>query len=215
VSILHPDESHDGRAGTTDGFRYRIVYLAPEVVAASMRSLLGRERLPFVSAPVVDDADLAECVRSAFTTDAEPLAWDAVIVRLARALLRYSAERGGVADRIDTSGLDRVREYLRGARHVVRSSELERISGLTRYDLTRQFHDRYGTTPYRYSVLRRLDFARHRLVTGTSIAEAALDAGFADQPHFTRMFRATYGITPGHYLALASRPRSRRQGDDA
>jgi AraC-like DNA-binding protein len=215
VAILHPDESHDGRAGTAEGFRYRIVYLTPEVVAAAIRSLHGRERLPFVSAPVIGDADLAACVRSAFTAGAEPLAWDAVIVRLVRALMRHSAEREREAQTIDTSGLDRAREYLRSARHVVRSSELERISGLTRYDLTRQFHDRYGTTPYRYSVLRRLDFARHRLVTGTSIAEAALDAGFADQPHFTRMFRATYGITPGHYLALASRPRSSREGGDA
>src|SRR4051794_34041934 len=26
VIVLHPDESHDGRAGTSDGFGYRIIY---------------------------------------------------------------------------------------------------------------------------------------------------------------------------------------------
>ncbi|MEE7566714.1 AraC family transcriptional regulator, partial [Xanthomonas sp. Kuri4-3] len=27
--VLHPDELHDGQAGTADGFRYRMLYLAP------------------------------------------------------------------------------------------------------------------------------------------------------------------------------------------
>jgi hypothetical protein len=29
VVVLHPDEIHDGRAGTTDGFGYRILYVEP------------------------------------------------------------------------------------------------------------------------------------------------------------------------------------------
>ena len=29
VVVLHPDEAHDGRAATADGFGYRIVYVAP------------------------------------------------------------------------------------------------------------------------------------------------------------------------------------------
>jgi AraC-like ligand binding domain len=29
VIVLHPDESHDGRAGTADGFAYRILYIEP------------------------------------------------------------------------------------------------------------------------------------------------------------------------------------------
>jgi AraC-like DNA-binding protein len=30
----------------------------------------------------------------------------------------------------------------------------------------------------------------------------ALSVGFADQPHFTRMFKSAYGVTPGRYARL-------------
>ena len=39
VTVLHPDEKHDGRAGTDGGFGYRIVYVLPEHVAAAVRAI--------------------------------------------------------------------------------------------------------------------------------------------------------------------------------
>src|SRR5205807_7013152 len=48
LHILHPDEVHDGAAGTDEGFGYRILYLAPELV----RHALDRRELPFVVNPV-------------------------------------------------------------------------------------------------------------------------------------------------------------------
>ncbi len=91
---------------------------------------------------------------------------------------------------------------------VVRSSELEAATGLTRYDLARQFRAAFGTSPYRYSLMRRLDCARAQLRSRRSLADVALAAGFADQAHLTRQFKAAFGITPARYRALgASRPR--------
>ena len=80
--------------------------------------------------------------------------------------------------------------------------ELEALTGLSRYELARQFRALYGTSPYRYSVMRRLDAARSQLRTGTPLAEAALATGFADQAHLTRAFRSAYGVTPGRYTRL-------------
>src|ERR687887_2450418 len=48
LHVLHPDETHDGAAGTADGFGYRILYVAPELV----RDALGGRPLPFVADPV-------------------------------------------------------------------------------------------------------------------------------------------------------------------
>jgi AraC-like DNA-binding protein len=84
---------------------------------------------------------------------------------------------------------------------VVRSAELEAITGLSRWELARQFRACHGTSPYRYSLLRRLAAARGRLEQGAAPGEAALLTGFADQAHFTRMFRSAYGVTPGRYVA--------------
>jgi len=46
--ILHPDETHDGAAGTDDGFGYRALYIAPELV----HDALDGSGLPFVADPV-------------------------------------------------------------------------------------------------------------------------------------------------------------------
>src|SRR2546423_1457942 len=47
LHILHPDETHDGAAGTAEGLGYRILYVAPALI----RDALGGGSLPFVPAP--------------------------------------------------------------------------------------------------------------------------------------------------------------------
>jgi hypothetical protein len=53
--ILHPDETHDGSAGTEEGFSYRMVYMDPALV----QEALGGKPLPFVANPVVEATRLA------------------------------------------------------------------------------------------------------------------------------------------------------------
>lgn len=208
VVVLHPDEAHDGRAGGTGGFGYRIVYVEPGRIAAAVRAIRGcAGGLPFVREPVSENATLARAVTAAFRAAPEPLALDALVLRLAEGLIEGDPDGPPAAAlRLDHEALDRARAFLDVRRAIVRSAELEAITGLSRYELARQFRVRYGTSPYRYSLMRRLDFARGRLRAGTRLADLALAAGFADQAHFTRMFRSAYGVTPGRYTRLRAAP---------
>jgi AraC-like DNA-binding protein len=132
------------------------------------------------------------------------------VLRLAEGLLEKSTRGRALRTpgRFDRAALERTRALLGARRGVVRSTELETLAGLGRYELARQFRASYGTSPYRYSLMRRLDYARSRLGDGTSLAELALAAGFADQAHFTRMFRSAFGLTPGRYARLRQAERS-------
>jgi AraC-like DNA-binding protein len=207
VVVLHPDEAHDGRAGTPEGFGYRIVYVAPAHIGEAARAICGRpSALPFAREPVMANEVLAHTIEDAFEHQ-EPLAVDGVVLRLAEALLAADAScRGAAAPvRVDGRALVRARQLLDAATsRVVRSSELEAITGLTRYELARQFRAALGTSPYRYSLLRRLDRARVQLCQSRSLADTAVATGFADQAHLSRMFKAAFGITPGRYRALRS-----------
>ena len=208
VVVLHPDERHDGRAGTPDGFAYRIVYVAPARIAEAARAIRGHPTaLPFVREPVGAHAGLAGAIRAAFRREPEPLAIDDVVLRLTEALLAADPSAGAAAPlRLDHAAIARARGLLDAeTTRVVRSVELEAAAALSRYELARQFRAALGTSPYRYSLLRRLDAARARLRDREPLAEVALTAGFADQAHLSRMFKAAFGVTPARDRALAAR----------
>jgi AraC-like DNA-binding protein len=203
VVVLHPDEPHDGRAGGPDGFGYRIIYIEPARVAEAARAIRGRPGpLPFVREVVTRNRALAAAVSSAFRDDGDA---DAAVVRLTERLLDASGAGGAV--RLDDVAVARARELLDAeTARVVGSAELEAVSGLTRYELARQFRAALGTSPYRYSVMRRIDRARRELHTGSTLADVAATTGFADQAHFTRVFKARLGVTPARYRALINSP---------
>ena len=75
-------------------------------------------------------------------------------------------------------------------------ADLEAVTGHARWQLSRDFRAMFGTSPYRYLVMRRLDRARGMLLAGQGIAETAFGSGFADQSHFSRMFKRAFGLTP-------------------
>ena len=215
VVVLYPDEVHDGCAGTDEGFGYRIVYVEPFLLTDAVRTVRGRPYpLPFVSEPVSTNAMLSRAIDTAFRAPLESLALDSLIVDLAQGLI--GGERGGaravISRRVDVRAVERARQFLDAERtRVVRSTELESITGLTRYDLCRQFRILFGTSPHRYLLMRRLEFARDRIHRERPLVEVACDAGFADQAHFTRAFRSAFGLTPARYRALrASQPRQPR-----
>lgn len=69
----------------------------------------------------------------------------------------------------------------------------------TPYHLIRFFKKAVGLSPHAYLVQLRLEKAKQLLNQGFSIADAALETGFADQSHLTRHFKTKFGLPPGTY----------------
>jgi len=209
--VLHPDEVHNGRSGIESGFRYRMLYVEPRLIRQAMGE--GGRALPFISTAVSQEPALVEAVARALRDLDQPLdtlAADDMVERLAQALLAFDPSAAGArSSRIDTTALERARDYLDAhATEVVDSSRLEAVTGLDRFALARQFRAAFGTSPYNYLVMRRLDRARRMLVQDISLADAAFACGFADQSHLTRQFRRAYGVTPGRWRALQQQIRA-------
>jgi len=206
VVVLHPDERHDGHAGTEEGFGYRILYVDPALIFEAAHALCGPGGvLPFVRHSVMINRKLSAAIMTVFQSTHEPLALDSLMVQLAEGLLEADpcCKRVSRPRHLNVAALERARQFLDAEQtRVVRSSELEAVTGLTRYELARQFRLRCGTSPYRYLLMRRLDCARAQLSRSRPLVDVALEAGFADQAHFTRMFKAAFGLTPARYGAL-------------
>jgi transcriptional regulator GlxA family with amidase domain len=162
--------------------------------------------LPFLGEPVGAHPVLKRALDAAFRhfpEQWEPLAADAFIERVATGLLGATGSLPP-SGRIpaDTEALERVRRHIEAERtRIVSSAELEAIGGHDRFQLARQFRLLYGTSPYRYLMMRRLDRVREEIRAGTPLAAIAADCGFADQAHMTRSFKASLGLTPAQYRA--------------
>ena len=86
--VIHPDETHDGRAGTDEGFGYRIIYIAPRLISEA----LGAHALPFVENAVTHECGLHRAICAAlvaFDAPIEDLQFNDIIARLADALAAH------------------------------------------------------------------------------------------------------------------------------
>jgi len=209
LHFLHPDELHDGGPATPDGFAYRIAYVEPAVVQAA----LGGRPLPF--AEPVRDACPATAGLVALLADIDEPLDELGVAAAATAVadaLEAAAGQAPSGDPIDTAAVTAVREHLAAhATEETRAADLERIAGMDRWSVARQFRRAFGTSPDRYRRMRRLAVARDAIAAGEPLAAVAAGTGFADQSHMTRHFTRAYGLTPGRWAALTSAPRFRQR----
>jgi AraC-like DNA-binding protein len=195
ILVLHPDEVHDGYAGDDGAFRYRTAYLAPR----DFQKILGGRALPFVKGGISEDPRLRAPVGALLDDHADavsPLGWDDALYDLVTALEDVC---GGsrVVGRTNRDAASTARDYIDARlERDVTLGDLERATGQDRWQLSRDFRTLFGTSPYRYLVLRRLDRARGLMANGTSASEAAYACGFADQSHFGRHFKRAFGLSP-------------------
>ena len=80
--------------------------------------------------------------------------------------------------------------------------ELSDAVDCNRFVLLRQFRRACGLPPHAFVLRTRVEQARARLARGAGVAEVAHELGFADQSHFTRLFKRVIGLTPASYRRM-------------
>lgn len=78
--------------------------------------------------------------------------------------------------------------------------EIVAASGCSHRHLIARFRAATGMAPKEYARVKRFRRALRLLAAGRPLDGLALDAGYSDQSHFNREFRALAGITPREYL---------------
>ncbi|WP_323118087.1 AraC family transcriptional regulator [Burkholderia alba] len=199
--ILHPDEEHDGQAGTADGFQYRMIYIAPALI----QQVLGGKPLPFIPEGISRDVRLfqaTDVLLQNLDNALDPLEEDDALYDLTVALSLTSGQKSKKALPDYRAGKLAIEFIHDSLERPISLDELADHAGRDRWSLSRDFRDLFGTSPHRYMTMRRLDVVKERLLLGDSLAEAAVYAGFCDQSHMTRQFSKAFGLSPAKWLAI-------------
>lgn len=108
------------------------------------------------------------------------------------------SERGEAGARLTHRQLQRIDEYIEA--HLDQSIGLDDLAqavGLSRFHFSRVFSNTLGRSPYQHVIRKRLERARHLLVSSElSVAAVALSAGFSSQAHLSALCRRELGATP-------------------
>ena len=130
--------------------------------------------------------------------DAAPLAVEGLLLELLAAVSRRRTERlpGGMPPWLGETR-DRIHADL-AARPSL--AALAAGAGVHPVTLARAFRRAFGCTVGEYLRRLRIERAAEQLETGDQpLAEIALGAGFADQSHFSNVFRRRVGVSPSVY----------------
>ncbi|WP_081308671.1 helix-turn-helix transcriptional regulator [Agrobacterium tumefaciens] len=79
---------------------------------------------------------------------------------------------------------------------VVEIDEIASLCGLSVGYFIRAFKRSTGLTPYQWLLDYRVRQAQDMLRRGIPLAQIALECSFADQGHFSRVFKAKFGVSP-------------------
>ncbi|WP_174874688.1 AraC family transcriptional regulator [Vogesella oryzae] len=197
VVMMNPDELHTGQAATEHGWRYRMIYIDPAVVAR----VSGEDGWSFEQAGRHDPAAALRVgqLQAALWQADEPLAFDSLLYALL-AEFRPLARGPRPARTQGALRFAPVLDYLRanlGERLTL--EQLAAVADLSPYHFLRSFRAQYHVTPQQMLMALRLLEAKRLLAAGMRPALVAASTGLSDQSHLTRAFVRRYGVTPARY----------------
>ena len=87
--------------------------------------------------------------------------------------------------------------------HISEDISLDEIAkkfAVSKNHLNAHFHRIVGTSIIKYVTVKRLEFARQKVLDGMRMGEAASTAGFKNYPTFFRAYKSHYGCSPSETL---------------
>lgn len=205
IALIPPGVVHACNPPATGNLTYRMFYVDGRCIQDAATRLWGAaDGLPAFRAFVLDDARLFRSWRAfhrVMEREAGPEEKNRRFRLAISGLVERHAGHPRDEDPIRPDGMvERIREHI--AADLTRSTKLTalaNLAGVSPHYLLRTFRETTGLPPHSYRNQLRVEFGKRLLRGGVPIARAAVEAGFVDQSHFTRVFKGFTGATPRQY----------------
>ncbi len=208
VIVIDADVVHSGAASGEGRWKMRVEYVQPAALAAycDQLGIARRERFEPKS-PFIVDAELSQHLYGVNWCSEKDDDRFKRSEALASAIAGLCARHAGHARdlpvvRNEPALVKAVKNRLRDDLHAkVTLLTLAAEFHVTPFVLLRAFVREAGLSPHAFQQQERVRNAMLMLREGRPIAEASALTGFADQSHFTRVFKQQTGVTPKIYQA--------------
>ncbi|WP_434631161.1 helix-turn-helix domain-containing protein [Chromobacterium sp. CV08] len=201
--LINPGEVHTGETAHENGWAYRGFYPDAGMMRRLAADLGGGPALPYFRDTVVVDPGLARRLDSLhllLRDSRDALQRESALAEVfGELLIRHMRQRPDEQPAA-SSAVETVRQMLAddpAANHSLQ--QLADAVGLSPWQLCRQFKRETGLPPVAWRNQLRVARARRLLAAGMRPGPVALELGFADQPHLTRAFQSSLGLTPAAY----------------
>ncbi|HKY36562.1 MAG TPA: AraC family transcriptional regulator [Polyangiaceae bacterium] len=200
LMALQCGESHRTRKVTKPA-SFVLLRFDNNLLASMADELDLRGHLSFQRTQFDDNQPLTDLVRKlhqgallgAPAVDLEGIGHD-LIVKVLQSCMETRCIRN---DPIPNGAARAMRTFL-GERYAegITLKDLEELTGLSSFHLGHLFTECFAVPPLAFCSLLRLAEARDRLVAGESASHLARELGYYGLPHFSRMFKKVYGLSP-------------------
>ena len=201
--LINPGEAHTGAAAHAQGWAYCGMYPAASLLQRLASEMAGRAVTPYFRETVIVDPALSRelvGLHRVLREVADPLTRESALYAVFGQVLRRHMSVREQTPALALTAVERARQILADRlAEPVSLQELAEAVGLSPWHLSRSFRQRFGLPPVAWRNQLRVARAKVWLAQGRAVSEVASQLGFADQPHLTRAFRATLGVTPGGY----------------
>lgn len=203
IVLFHPGDNHACAQNDGGTFDYRGFHISREMMLELTEEVTGKRQLPGFSRQVIQDEELAGCLKDLHgmvMEGAGELQKEETLLLMCSLLLERYGQPFENSIPECRAEIERACTFLQ--EHFAGRIYLEQIcrcAGLSKSTLLRAFTKEKGVTPYRYLENIRVGEAKKLLEQGASPLEAAMETGFSDQSHFTNYFSAFIGLSPGAY----------------
>lgn len=199
ILLMAPEHVHDGASADDQGYAIRILTLDPSWLTEVSRDLSdGRQGLPTLSAKQLRNPQLQQLLNGLHHQQ-DALAFEGQLWETLALLLGMGSS---LSVRDPGNGFDPqrwrlLRDWLESRLDQPPSlEEMAAFVDLSPWQLLRRFRNHCGLPPQQWLTQLRLERALPRVLAGQPLSAIALDLGFYDQAHFSRLFRRTYGAPP-------------------
>ncbi|MBH3431195.1 AraC family transcriptional regulator [Pseudomonas alkylphenolica] len=199
ILLMAPEHVHDGASASEQGYGIRILTLDPAWLAEVSRDLSdGRQGLPTLNAAQLRHPELQQLLNGLHQQH-DPLAFESHLWETMALLLGLGST---LSVNEHSNGFDpqrwrQLRDWLESRLDQPPSlEEMAAFVDLSPWQILRRFRNHCGLPPQQWLTQLRLERALPRVLAGQPLSAIALDLGFYDQAHFSRLFRRTYGAPP-------------------